>query len=98
MIHSTVPPGQINRAVVHKTVSEFWHVLEGHGQIWREDAHEARVVDLLPGVTIDIPVGTKFQYRNVGAEQLKFICMTMPPWAGNEEAIHVDGTWESTLD
>ena len=27
MIHSTVPPGQVNRATVHATVSEFWHVL-----------------------------------------------------------------------
>jgi mannose-6-phosphate isomerase-like protein (cupin superfamily) len=35
MIHSTVPPGQVNRATVHATVSEFWHVLSGEGQIWR---------------------------------------------------------------
>ena len=27
MIHSTVPPGQVNRATVHATVYEFWHVL-----------------------------------------------------------------------
>jgi mannose-6-phosphate isomerase-like protein (cupin superfamily) len=37
MIHSTVPPGQVNRATVHVTVSEFWHVLSGEGQIWRRD-------------------------------------------------------------
>ncbi len=35
LIHSTVPPGQVNRATVHATVSEFWHVLSGEGQIWR---------------------------------------------------------------
>jgi mannose-6-phosphate isomerase-like protein (cupin superfamily) len=28
MIHSTVPPHQVNRATVHATVSEFWYVLE----------------------------------------------------------------------
>src|SRR6266566_1572827 len=38
MIHSIVPPGQVNRATVHATVSEFWHVLSGEGQIWRRDA------------------------------------------------------------
>ena len=38
MIHSTVPPGQVNRATVHATVSEFWHVLSGEGQIWRREA------------------------------------------------------------
>ena len=32
MIHSTVPPGQVNRATVHATVSEFWHVLSGRGK------------------------------------------------------------------
>ena len=25
MIHSTVPSGQVNRATVHATVSEFWY-------------------------------------------------------------------------
>ena len=35
LIHATVPPGQVNRATVHATVSEFWHVLSGEGQIWR---------------------------------------------------------------
>ena len=28
MIHSTVPPHQINKATVHATVSEFWYVKE----------------------------------------------------------------------
>ncbi len=98
MIHSTVPPGQINRATVHKTVSEFWHVLEGHGQIWREDDAGERIVDLRPGLTIDIPVGTRFQYRNVGTDDLKFICVTMPPWLGDHEASPVDGPWATTLD
>jgi mannose-6-phosphate isomerase-like protein (cupin superfamily) len=33
MIHNTVPPRQLNRATVHATVTQFWHVLEGHGEI-----------------------------------------------------------------
>jgi mannose-6-phosphate isomerase-like protein (cupin superfamily) len=37
LIHSTVPEGQVNRATVHATVSEFWHVLSGRGEIWRRD-------------------------------------------------------------
>ena len=48
MIHSTVPPGQINRATIHSTVSEFWYVLEGIGQIWRKDGTEERVTSLVP--------------------------------------------------
>jgi mannose-6-phosphate isomerase-like protein (cupin superfamily) len=94
MIHSTVPPGQVNRATVHSTVSEFWYVLSGAGQIWRRDNTGEQVVDLLPGVTIDIPVGTAFQYRCNGSEPLQFICVTMPPWRGDAEATVIDGPWE----
>lgn len=97
MIHSTVPPGQINRATVHATVSEFWFVLEGQGEIWRKDALEERVTPLLSGVSIDIPVGTAFQYRNVGEVPLRFICISMPPWPGDSEARHVTGPWHPTI-
>ena len=97
MIHSTVPPGQVNRATVHASVSEFWHVLSGHGEIWRRDeGGEEAVSALAPGVSIDIPVGTAFQYRCTGAEALRFVCITMPPWPGDAEATHVDGPWAST--
>jgi mannose-6-phosphate isomerase-like protein (cupin superfamily) len=97
MIHGTVPPGQINRATVHATVGEFWYVLDGKGEIWRKDAGEERVTALLPGVSIDIPVGTAFQYRNVGDTPLTFICVSMPPWPGDSEATHLTGAWEPTI-
>ena len=66
MIHSTVPPGQVNRSTVHATVSEFWHVLSGRGEIWRRDESGEQMTVLTPGVSIDIPVGTAFQYRCTG--------------------------------
>lgn len=97
MIHSTVPPGQINRATVHATVSEFWFVLDGQGEIWRKDATEERVTSLVPGTSIDIPVGTAFQYRNVGEGPLTFICISMPPWPGDSEASHLTGAWQPTI-
>jgi mannose-6-phosphate isomerase-like protein (cupin superfamily) len=71
MIHSTVPPHQINRATVHATVSEFWFVLEGRGEIWRDDGVGRCITDLVPGTSIDIPAGTAFQYRNVSDQELK---------------------------
>lgn len=97
MIHSTVPPHQINRATIHASVSEFWHVLEGQGEIWRDDGQESGVVALVPGTSIDIPVGTAFQYRNVSDTDLKFICITMPPWPGEAEATFVTGIWQPTI-
>jgi len=97
MIHCTLPPHQINRAIVHATVSEFWYVLEGHGEIWRDDGLESCVTTLVPGTSIDIPVGTAFQYRNVSDFDLKFICITMPPWPGDSEATYVSGKWQPTI-
>ena len=97
MIHSTVPPRQTNKATVHATVSELWYVLEGHGEIWRQDGKESSVTVLVPGTAIDIPVGTAFQYRNVSDEELKFICIAMPPWPGESEAAYVQGIWPPTI-
>jgi len=97
MIHATVPAGQINKATIHATVSEFWYVLEGKGEIWRRTGDVERVTSLVPGVSIDIPVGTAFQYRNVGNVPLKFICISMPPWPGDHEASHLDGMWQPTV-
>jgi mannose-6-phosphate isomerase-like protein (cupin superfamily) len=97
MIHSTVPPRQVNRATVHATVNEFWHVLEGHGEIWRDDGVDSCITDLVPGTSIDIPAATAFQYRNLSDKELKFICIAMPPWPGDSEASYVDGIWQPTV-
>ena len=97
MIHSTVPLYQVNKATVHATVSEFWYVLEGHGEIWRDDGKESSITALVPGTSIDIPVGTAFQYRNVSDVDLKFICISMPPWPGDSEATYVKGIWQPTI-
>jgi mannose-6-phosphate isomerase-like protein (cupin superfamily) len=97
MIHSTVPARQVNRATRHATVSEFWYVLEGRGEIWRDDGVESCVVQLVPGVSIDIPAGTAFQYRNVSDVGRKFSCSAMPPWPGEAEATLVQGIWPPTI-
>ena len=97
MIHSTVPPQQINRATVHATVHEFWYVLEGRGEIWRDNGSESDVTALVPGTSIDIPPGTAFQYRNTVDTDLKFICIAMPPWPGDSEASYIDGIWTPTI-
>lgn len=96
MIHSTVPPWQVNRATVHATVSEFWHVLSGEGQIWRRDGRSEETTVLRTGVSIDIPVGTAFQYRCTGADPLQFLCISMPRWPGDQEATFVEGPWKPT--
>lgn len=97
MAHCTLKAGTISKAVRHKTVSEFWHVLSGEGAIWRQLNGQESITPLTAGVSIDIPLGADFQYRS-DADDLVFICITMPPWKGSDEASFVKkGAWQSTM-
>lgn len=96
MIHSTVPPGQVNRATVHATVSEFWHVPSGRGEIWRRNEGGEHVSVLESGISIDISAGAASQYRSTGAEPLRFPCLAMAPWPQNAAATLLDGPWVTT--
>src|SRR4029078_9786 len=99
MIHSTVPPGMVGRACRFRTIDEYWYVLSGEGEIWRRapDGTES-VTPLLPGVGIDIPLGTAFQYRCTGDVPVVFTCTAMPPWPGDDEAVIVEGPWVPRVD
>jgi mannose-6-phosphate isomerase-like protein (cupin superfamily) len=99
MIHATVPPGMVGRACRFRSVEEYWYVLSGGGDIWRRspDGQES-VTRLVPGVCIDIPSGTAFQYRCSGTAPLECIVTAMPPWTGDDEAVIIDGPWVPHVD
>jgi mannose-6-phosphate isomerase-like protein (cupin superfamily) len=95
--HCTLKKETISKAVCHRTVSEFWHVLSGNGAIWRKHEEQETITDLEAGITIDIPLGTHFQYRS-NEHDLVFICVTMPPWPGQNEVEYLDkGAWPPSL-
>lgn len=96
--HFQLGPGQVSRAVTHKTVHEIWYVLSGAGQMWRsQDGHDEEE-DLVPGVCLTLPLGTRFQFRALGDRPLEVLGVTMPPWPNTaDEAILVQGVWESVL-
>ncbi len=93
MARFELEPGQVSRAVRHRSVEEIWLVLSGRGLIWRQRDHEQSVVDLGPGVCVSIPVGTAFQFRCASRAPLIIAAATMPPWPGDEEAVLVPGKW-----
>lgn len=96
MAHFTLAPGQVSKAVSHRTVEEIWFVLSGRGQMWRKNAARGEVVDLSPGLCLTIPLGTAFQFRCLGGEPLTAVAITMPPWPGEDEAVAVTGVWSAT--
>lgn len=96
MAHFRLAPGGVSRAVRHASVEELWYFVAGRGRMWRRDETGESVVEVRPGMSLDIPVGTAFQFRADGEEPLEAVGVTMPPWPGADEAIFVDGAWPAT--
>lgn len=93
MAQFTLPVGAVSKAVAHRTVEEVWLVTHGTGRMWRKLAEVEVTVDLRPGISVAIPVGALFQFRNDGDEPLHCVGVTMPPWPGMDEAYEVAGPW-----
>ncbi|MFH0730303.1 MAG: cupin domain-containing protein [Pseudomonadota bacterium] len=91
--HCTLPAGKTSSAVKHKTVEEIWYFLEGKGEVWRLHNDHTKIVEVGPGISLTIPVGTHFQFRNTGSDPLRFVIATMPPWPGADEAVRVENHW-----
>ncbi len=93
MAQFALPAGKISIAVAHRTVEEVWFFTAGRGHLWRKNDKAEEIVEIRPGLSISIPVGTHFQFRNDGADILTAIATTMPPWPGENEAYAVTGIW-----
>lgn len=98
MAHFTLPADAVAHAVAHRTVEEVWFVTGGRGLMWRRDGEREEVVDLVPGLSLSIPLGTHFQFRSVDDQPLTAVAVTMPPWPGHDEAYRVEGPWEPTVE
>lgn len=92
-VHCTLPPGGVSLAVAHRTVEEVWYFLDGEGEVWRKLGQAEEVTPVKPGISLNIPIGAHFQFRNTGPGSLQFIITTMPPWPGDDEAYRVPGRW-----
>lgn len=103
MVEVNIAAGEASRPVRHRTVEEVWYVIAGAGEVWRcppggsiEETHPAAVAQ---GDALTIPTGWAFQFRALATAELRFICVTMPPWPGMDEAIAMaeGGRWTATL-
>ncbi len=93
MAQFTLPPDSVSKAVAHRTVEEVWLVTHGTGRMWRKLGDAEVMADLRPGISVAIPIGAHFQFRNDGEEPLHCVGVTMPPWPGMDEAYEVEGVW-----
>lgn len=94
LAHCLLPAHTISMAQLHKTVDEIWYCLSGKGEVWRKQSGSSRKpIAVEKDASLTIPVGTDFQFRNVGREPLTFLIVTMPPWPGPKESMPVRGFW-----
>jgi len=96
MAHFELVAGKTASAVTHRTVEEIWFVVAGHGEMWRKHGEHEEIVTLEPGMCLTIPLGTHFQFRASPDQSLSAVAVTMPPWPGEGEAVHVAGPWQAT--
>lgn len=97
MAHFRLRPGQVTRAVRHRSVEELWYVVAGNGRIWRRLGSEQSDDAVQAGTSVNIPAGTVFQFRCDGADPLDIVGVTMPPWPGPDEAVPAEGHWTPTI-
>lgn len=97
MAHFTLQPGQVSMAVAHRTIEEIWYITAGQGRMWRCHGEVSSIVELTPGLSLTIPVGTCFQFRCDGNRPLESVGVAMPPWPGEDEAQEVEGVWPSSF-
>ena len=90
MVEVTLQPGHVSRPVWHQTVEEIWYILEGSGRVWRCPANVepsgVAAVRVEGGDALTIPTGWRFQFSSSPVEPLRFLCVTIPPWPGPDEA------------
>jgi mannose-6-phosphate isomerase-like protein (cupin superfamily) len=98
MAHFTFPAGAVSQAIAHRQVAELWYILSGEGEIWRmRTPGKEEVLDLVPGMSLDIPAGCAFQVRAGEETRLEVVAVTLPPWPGDSEATPVTGPWKPSI-
>ena len=90
LVEVTLPAGQVSRPVWHRQVEEVWYVLAGHGQVWRcppdTEPETFPAIAVAAGDALAIPPRWRFQFSAADDEALRFLCFTVPPWPGSDEA------------
>jgi mannose-6-phosphate isomerase-like protein (cupin superfamily) len=101
VVEATLPAGQVARPLRHQSIEEVWYCLSGSGHVWRcpPEADPASVapVDFRAGDGLVIPTGWYFQFRAGPDAPLRFLCLTCPPWPGDQEAVPSPVSMFSTL-
>ena len=82
LAHAVVRPG--DTTYPHKlTGSEVYYILEGDGEMYIDDQTE----NVSSGQAVYIPPNSVQKIKNIGPNDLKFLCLVDPHWKAEDEEI-----------
>jgi mannose-6-phosphate isomerase-like protein (cupin superfamily) len=64
--------------------------------VWRRRDDTEEVIYVSANISITIPVGTHFQFRNLSGENLIILIVTSPVRPDPKEALDVPSRWSDT--
>ena len=82
----TVQPGKRLSYQRHARRSEHWFVVRGTGAVTLDGA----VVEVRPGVAVDVPVGAAHRVENTGATELVFVEVQTGDYFGEDDIVRLE--------
>lgn len=80
LAEATLAPGAMTQAHFHPRAEEIYYVLRGTARMRLEDERGIWDGALAAGDALVIPPGRRHQIRNVGADDLIFLCCCSPAY------------------
>ena len=93
MAHFEFSSGKVSHPVRHPERDELWYVIDGGGEMWRQQDERSSIEPLAPGTCVSIPCNTAFQCR-AGSGGMTVIAVTLPAWSGDTNAVAAVGPWK----
>jgi mannose-6-phosphate isomerase-like protein (cupin superfamily) len=82
LAHAIVKPG--HRTLKHRLkTDEVYYILSGSGEMHIDDEEEL----VSSGDAVEIPPGSVQWIRNVGPNDLSFLCIVDPAWQADDEEV-----------
>jgi mannose-6-phosphate isomerase-like protein (cupin superfamily) len=91
--HARVPAGKVSDTAWFDGRTEIFYVHAGRGQMWIDDGTSPLIVDLIPGRSVLVPAGARFQYRSGLCDELTLLLAVLPRWRDSYHRAATCGPW-----
>ena len=81
--HAIIPPGEATLPHLLKRSTELYYILKGSGEMHIDN----ETAPVSPGQCILIPPQARQWIRNIGKENLVFLCIVSPKWQTADEML-----------